>query len=279
MILYKYCPPARFDVLVKGQVRFTPPGAFNDPFEFRPVVSQIADDSYLRDYIDREFDRTVDAELKKLGPLIHAVPIEYLAELRAKARSQIQPAFRAFEAALIPRLKHEFEDRFNRYFGVLCLSENWDSILMWGHYAHSHEGFAIGFNSEHPFFNQRRSEKDEFGFLRRVRYEKKRPVVSLANSDGLEWFETKADVWRYESEWRMFLVLSGASQVIQTNETQIHLFDFPPDSVEEVLLGYRCSEKTERHIRDALAKRDSTPKLYRCDIDATDYRVTRAALV
>jgi len=49
MILYKYCGPARLDVLQRERIRFTQPAALNDPFELRPYFDQIApDDAILR---------------------------------------------------------------------------------------------------------------------------------------------------------------------------------------------------------------------------------------
>ncbi|WP_430540204.1 DUF2971 domain-containing protein [Pseudomonas entomophila] len=39
---------------------------------------------------------------------------------------------------------------------------------MWAHYAASHSGFAIGFDTNHTFFNSRRSEHDEFFYLERL---------------------------------------------------------------------------------------------------------------
>jgi hypothetical protein len=42
MILYKYLHPDRIDVLTQKMVRFTQPGDFNDPFEFRPYIQSAA---------------------------------------------------------------------------------------------------------------------------------------------------------------------------------------------------------------------------------------------
>ena len=52
----------------------------------------------------------------------------------------------------------------NLNIGILCLSEVRDSILMWGHYTDSHQGFVIGFDSDQPFFSNRRSD-NAFGMI------------------------------------------------------------------------------------------------------------------
>src|SRR5688572_8289040 len=39
MILYKYVPPVRIDILRNGHIAFPPPWLFNDPFEASPVYA------------------------------------------------------------------------------------------------------------------------------------------------------------------------------------------------------------------------------------------------
>jgi K+-sensing histidine kinase KdpD len=40
--------------------------------------------------------------------------------------------------------------------------------LLWAHYADAHRGFAIEFDPYHPYFNRRRTDKDELYHLRKV---------------------------------------------------------------------------------------------------------------
>jgi hypothetical protein len=95
------------------------------------------------------------------------------------------------------------------------------------------------------------------------------------SSGALEWFETKADVWAYEREWRMFLVLSQAAEVKPLGATLLHLFEFPSDCVTEVILGVKCSSATEAAVVSAVAAFQNTPAIYRCRIDDADYKITR----
>lgn len=73
-LLYKYLAPDRIDILQKRRIRFTPPGAFNDPFEFRPVLKALRSDPELQQQIDVEFNKVVDAELAKIEPALSLVP-------------------------------------------------------------------------------------------------------------------------------------------------------------------------------------------------------------
>ena len=52
----------------------------------------------------------------------------------------------------LPALQKEFEDltiiENDLHYGVICFSAIWNHILMWSHYANSHQGFCIGFYEE-----------------------------------------------------------------------------------------------------------------------------------
>lgn len=83
----------------------------------------------------------------------------------------------------------------------VCLSEVYDSMLMWSHYARNHTGFCI----EYDF-----KESDMFyKHLYPVTYIKDRYAVSKADmlSENTEWiYKTtcrKSNVWAYEKEWRI----------------------------------------------------------------------------
>jgi len=40
-VLYKFVTPDRADVIENGRIRFTQPGALNDPFEFQVLFQEL----------------------------------------------------------------------------------------------------------------------------------------------------------------------------------------------------------------------------------------------
>ena len=86
---------------------------------------------------------------------------------------------------------------------------------MWSHYADSHRGFVIGFDSDNPFFHREKPRTttpvDE------VTYSDKRPVMppfEKSNPESVyEMFLTKGDEWAYEEELRMFAQPKAANAV------------------------------------------------------------------
>jgi hypothetical protein len=240
MILYKYLQPARVDVLKHRRIRFTQPGDFNDPFEFRPKIRELASDAEAQAYVEEHFEQLIDQDLAKYGALTQFLGQADLKALLAKQKPLLPTLFGLLEPAAIRKLSPIIDGFFNANVGVLCLSEVRDSILMWGHYTDSHRGFVVGFDSDHPFFSRRRSDMDEFGFLRRVDYSLQRPEVTLTDTESPVWFSTKSEEWSYEKEWRIVRVLSEAEHRIDRAPFPICLFEFAPDAVVEIIMGMRC---------------------------------------
>lgn len=253
MILYKYLQPARVDLLKHNRIRFTQPGDFNDPFEFRPRIREVASEAEVQRYVEEHFEQLVDEELAKYGALIQLLPQTDLRGLLTKQKAMLPALFRLLEPAAIRRLSPMIDGFLNLNVGLLCLSEVRDSILMWGHYTDNHQGFVVGFDSDHPFFSKRRSDKDEFGFLRRVDYNPQRPHVTLTDTTSTAWFSTKSDQWSYEKEWRIVRVLSETDHRIDRSPFPICLFEFAPDAVLEIIVGMRSPPSLVTEIRSLAA--------------------------
>jgi Protein of unknown function (DUF2971) len=141
---------------------------------------------------------------------------------------------------------------FNENVGILSLSEISDNDLMWAHYADRHTGLVLCFNEQHTFFNQRRTENDEFYFIRKVRYSDD-PPVSLATIDGDVLLITKGTKWSYEREWRMLVPLKDSTRSLRIAGDTVHLFAFPPDVIRGVILGANATLDTEVTVRDLLS--------------------------
>jgi Protein of unknown function (DUF2971) len=270
MILYKYFPPARLnDILRNRRIRFTQPGDLNDPFEFRPKIREVASDVAVQSHVEEHFDDIVEEELAKYGALTQFLPQTNLRGLLQEQKAMLPALFRLLEPAVIEKLSPMIDGILNSNVGILCLSEVRDSLLMWGHYANNHEGFVVGFDSEHPFFSRRRTDKDEFGFLRPVQYALRRPQVTLGDTESADWFSTKSEQWSYEKEWRIVRVLSEAEKRIERSPFPICLFEFPPDAVRQIIAGVRSPLNVVSDIR-ALARGFPTAELLRACEDS-DY--------
>jgi hypothetical protein len=145
-----------------------------------------------------------------------------------------------------PVVQQKISEAFEQ-FGILCLSASPESLLMWAHYAQSHEGLVIEFDATHTFFDQRTRPGEVVNHLRQVEYEDKRPSLALSEMGDFTHIFVKSPHWEYEQEWRILSLLSEASRVVKNKGKLAHLFEFPPTIVSGVIFGCRMtnSDRTE----------------------------------
>ena len=124
---------------------------------------------------------------------------------------------------------------------------------MWSHYASSHAGFVLEFDSRNDHFHRQKSDEDELRHLRRIQYRDARPSAALSDLDPVEMFLVKSVHWAYEREWRMLHALSEASEQIPAQPFPFCLFSFDRSAIRSVVIGARASEQTVSNIRQALA--------------------------
>jgi len=247
MILYKYLQPVRLDVLRHRRIRFTQPGDFNDPFEFRPQIEAATDD--VRAYVEDNFEVLVDQLLERFHALTPILTDANVRNLLLSLKPMLPEVFRMVQTEELQLVAPAIDKLLSLNVGVLCLSEVRDSILMWGHYTDSHRGVVVGFDSTNPFFSKRGNDLDDFGFLRQVNYQLDRPQVKLTDTTSLAWFQTKSADWAYEKEWRIVRPLSEADRV-DMNPSPVCLFEFAPDAVREIVVGMRAAPSLIQEIRD-----------------------------
>ena len=83
----------------------------------------------------------------------------------------------------------------------LCMSERYDSLPMWAHYANRGMGFVVAFKNLQKHFDK--VEPWEFNGLHRVRYHESRPAITHDPMTLENLFLTKTIDWQYEKEVRI----------------------------------------------------------------------------
>lgn len=247
--LYKYFPPERIDSLENLEVAFSPLCTFNDPFEGRPDIHGLTTGEQL---LSKLQENLPDAIQKQYA----ALPKErqdlitfdlFKAKMIALAEANLAGEAATFQAALT-KIAKQMPDHMAKIMGAMCLCETRDSLLMWAHYARSHSGFVIEFDTSSPFFNRKRTESDENYHLRRVLYRSRRPSGHLIDFDGNELFLVKSDDWSYEKEWRIFAPLHEADREIPAGDGTVALFKLPIESIKSITIGARASSFVQSTI-------------------------------
>jgi hypothetical protein len=266
--LYKYCVPARIDALQAARMRFTQPAALNDPFELRPFFDSLAPTGEVERQIVPSWEQ-LEEELRRQ---YYALPAaqralvsadQFTAIVKAnpqfveRALAQLKPLVLAAVESFMPELRRMLGDGFAERVGILSLSETADDVLMWAHYADNHRGMVLVFDRSSPFFDRRRSPRDDFFHLRQVQYTDKLPSgKAMTELTALDVFLSKHSRWTSEREWRMLVPLTQPDQVLEADGDRIYLYNFPPSALTGVILGARAHPSLIEEVR-ALAKSDS----------------------
>ena len=282
MTLYKYLHPDRVDVLRSRRIRFTQPTALNDPFELAPYFETVVSEAQLLDHLTEHpldltphlieaYDRLPEGAKAALSLAQYLMLVKQSLE-GAEGQRIFWETFGAgigMIRELSGKLRQQLVDMLRATVGILSLSEVADCAPMWAHYADQHRGFVLGFNEEHPFFSRRRSERDEFFFLRPVVYRAPAAVATLLDLSADDIMVSKSPEWSYEQEWRMLMPLTEELTRIDVAGEPVYLADLSPSAVSCVILGAKSSDELQSDVRTALNAPDyEQVQIQRATLDA-----------
>ncbi|MDE0219179.1 MAG: DUF2971 domain-containing protein [Spirochaetaceae bacterium] len=222
MQLYKYVTMDRLkNILIDHTIRFTQPGAFNDPFELVPRL--VVPEGYVR-------QGRVSYEFSLAAP---RRPIEF-------------DYTKADEERCHDRHSRELRESLDAHVGFLSLSKTWKSLPMWAHYAEAFAGAVIEFDGNHEFF--------EWTF--EVQYSRDRPIrdVTLYFEEEIPISEVcdKSIEWRFEKEVRVARNLMDCKLKGMSGNFPVYVADVPPECIRGVILGERVDNLECKEIYDLI---------------------------
>jgi hypothetical protein len=153
----------------------------------------------------------------------------------------------------LPSIQLQFPRLQSRFVGVLCLTSNPNSVVMWSHYADKHRGFVIELDSSWQRFSEAKG-------LRPVRYSEQRPTWDEALTHGNDALDAqfdavvfqKNDEWRYECELRQLFLLHGLETKPLEDGKTGYFLPIPASLIVSVRLGMFCSNEFVAEVKDAL---------------------------
>lgn len=127
----------------------------------------------------------------------------------------------------LKKVEKENNDNFNKRFGVLCLTTQYDNDAMWNKYADMHKGFCVGFDTNRLLLSRK-------GGCGPVFYHDKLPAIDYAN-DSLDekiikTVYNKERKWEFEHEYR-FHTMWGENENLDRN------VKLQWNTIVEVILG------------------------------------------
>lgn len=251
MTIFRYFPPDRIDCLLNQEICFTPPLRFNDPFDLMPVSVPVTSRAYLKARA-REAERDWRASFR-------AIPKADRKRLRLQWRKASIALVRANASQIALQIQSTLPAMLG--FGVLCFSSVKDSLLMWAHYAQSHKGFVLEFDSENFALKT-------LGSLEKVTYDAKRPFYDPARGAEVSGllYKTKSLEWQYENEFRIFRNLSACEKrTVGTSE--LFFAPLPLSCIRAVYLGSRVGSDVAERIKEAIKKSPAKILVYATTLD------------
>jgi len=206
--LYKYRPFNVFclRLLTHGEVSYSDPRSFNDPLDCNPTLEVDIDRSSM-EFLCYATLRRTQTEDKAINIINN---YRHLSSEHGNFRTD-STVDDDLKRMLAQRIMDELGEELGSR-GVLSLSERWDSVLMWSHYADNHRGICIEFATDklpHPFLqpvNYRAPRRIKASDLHKW----KRGNSAEAERRVREtYYFAKAGPWRYEKEWRDIQDKSG----------------------------------------------------------------------
>lgn len=238
--------------MAKGSLKFTPLDELNDPSELTPVMDRAAVRKSLEALrttgLTKEqykWLRCQDAVLSLLAPQ----------EKVLNAPRTLGEANRMLSIATYDNLDYMERKLFatveliRARVGILSLSERYDSLPMWAHYADQAKGFVVVFEGMDKVFGG-----DETGSLnaaKRVDYAEEFIGMTFDPSTQDRLFFSKLQDWSYEREWRIVTALAGCRR---SPDGKLYLRDTKPSPMTGVICGWRVSEKDRLLLTEDLKR-------------------------
>lgn len=182
-VLYKYRPLNQYseEFFTKKLIYFPSPAEFNDPYDCKVVFPALKNSKDIIRFFSRHFDEA--ESFAKRAIFLNGMKAAI--NNRKNREEMIEPFIRPVKAVLDS-------------WGVFCLCERCNDLLMWSHYSDGHRGYCLEFD---------KNILNSLGVCRKVDYRKTYPIVSdfrdSTRTVGHLCTFSKYEQWEYEQEWRV----------------------------------------------------------------------------
>ena len=245
------------EALKKNRLYFSTPANFNDPYDNRIYV-----DKDKIEFVIRENWEYMDDFLNRLQESDPTVAHFGRALWMSNKKTEFQINFLNTINDLIDQIRKNYRN----YMKIICFSEEYDSELMWSHYAENHKGFLIAYEKEDiengTIYSKDKNINKKIK-LSKVQYTNKQVDMTESIHDYLlkyclpsnldvsnlpeipnrlltDMATTKSESWKYEKEWRLIPRIIDISQ-----ENPISYVEIKPKAI---IAGTQCTNEDKKAL-------------------------------
>lgn len=256
-ILYKYRDwTDKYDKksIENLEVFFPSPRRFNDPFDCAILPDPF---TATEDEIGARAARSVAQDMPDANRIDQLFEID--ARVKQYQNNSENPEYRE-------NWKRDTKREMADDFGVLSLTTDPTSILMWSYYADKHAGLCVGYDVR--VLRETVNKVHETYALLKVKYQRDFPDLRPQDySDTrdlvIDMLIIKAKDWEHEQEYR--LILDGR------NETAISL---PKSAIAEVIVGAKMPRKQIDEVANILEGHDLSSTLRQAKLKEDEFAIT-----
>jgi hypothetical protein len=236
MRLYKYCGHHGVDILRTLRLKVTPPNKFNDIFEFTPASIGANPVKWAEANEIPQLAPQIRKRLAAKGKIFEGSDQEFRDFVEREAK---EPVFASPDQ--VREMCRRILDHVSKTIGLICFSRRKNNLLMWSHYADGHKGIVIGFDVP-PHLKTLEADYQSQRLAWRLSKDST-PQEFLQETENL--VRRKSWHWRYEREVRVLWSLADCERDVDCNGTVQFFKKITPETIKEVILGYRCDVNSE----------------------------------
>ncbi len=285
---YKYASADTAKLIFKNQTfKWSSPSVFNDPFDTQAGLHAELD---LNDLPRLMIDRMVELTLSEDEPvfirpneLSNHIIVMRQRKLSAEQIREIliptTPILQLFGIGAKKARDSMFDTIKTGLKGVrvLSLSEQYDNILMWSHYADFHKGVVIKIRVLEEI-----EADDALRAAQPIEYcSTATPIVPIDYVEHLlglkvspveiqmsEYVKKKWSIWNYEKEWRLWTKVNGEEA---NNEYGYHPFNI--NIIDSIYFGCRSKYEDVKEIIEIVGRKKSNVKFFKASKHPYDYKL------
>ena len=242
------------DFLLGNSVKFSNPAGFNDPWDCKPTFSKsILDDPTI---YQQNVEYAIDLMRRRFG----------IDESELKRRRKVLNGNRNILEARIDELSVAMHEAILQDYRVYCMATRPDNFLMWAHYAQSHSGVCLGFDTHSEIFCS----------ALRVSYLASYPMIDFSSKDESKLLHdtllVKSEHWSYEKEFRV-IAKEGSTEEFMSLRNGFA--EIVPKTLTSITFGCYADQKMIEAAMEILGQRQSKPRLFQVRPAVDEYRFTR----
>lgn len=258
--LFKYVSSSGAAVnLAAGTIKFTPIHELNDPSELTPVMDHDAVRASLSDLRKNGLSDDQFEWLKRQSAMLDLLAPE---EKILDAPKTISEANHFLSLSVYENMAYMERKLFKTIMsirskvGVLSLSERYDSLPMWAHYADNGRGYVAVFNALGVVFPG--DGTGSLNELKQVKYADWFEGMTFDPSTQDNLFFSKLSDWSYEREWR---VVAPIEECRRSADGSLCLKDVDREHISAIICGWQVSSADADALRIKLREKNLTPHL------------------